>query len=328
VRILLTGPTGVLGPETIRTLAGAGHAVSVLARSPLPKDLAALTFGVHAGDVTIAADVERAVRGADVVVHLAALLHASPEDQFTEVQYMRTNAEGTAHVVRAAERSGVSRVVLASTIAIYGDAPPGVVTESSAPHPETPYARSKVAAEQLMTEFGRRGGLPVVLRISAVYGPRMKGAYRRLVSALNRGRFVPPGAGSNRRSLVHEIDAASAIAAAATHPAAGGRVFNVANPTSCTTRQIVRAICEALGRRPPVFFLPRHLALGAAGIAEIAGYLSGHSPPATRSMVNKYNQEIVVDASAIERMLGVSTEMTLQAGWNETIAALRASASL
>jgi len=65
--------------------------------------------------------------------------------------------------------------------------------------------------------------------MAAIYGPRMKGNYPRLVKALSRGIFIPVGKGDNRRTLVHEEDAVRAAVLAAQHPRAAGRVYNVSD---------------------------------------------------------------------------------------------------
>ena len=111
-----------------------------------------------------------------------------------------------------------------------------------------------------------------VLRLGAVYGSRIKGNYRRLLIALARGRFVPIGPGSNRRTLVYDKDVGRAAMLAAVHPDAAGRIFNVTDGQIHTMEAIIETLCEALGRVPPRLTLPVGL------IRRFAGYPGGQRP--------------------------------------------------
>ena len=219
--MLLTGATGALGPAAIRALVASGFEVRALTRSPGPAEAAGIAHAV--GDLADRASLERAVEGMDVVVHLAALLHIANPAPDLRSEYHRINVEGTQSLADAAARAGVRRFVLASTAAVYGptSAP---ATESTRPAPDSWYGESKLAAEGAVLGAHRPEAFDVtVLRLCAVYGPRIKGNYERLLRALASGRFVPVGPGMNRRSLIHEDDAAAALVAAAQHPSARGR---------------------------------------------------------------------------------------------------------
>ena len=113
------------------------------------------------------------------------------------------NVVGTENVVRTG-----TRVIFASTIAVYGYNRGIPLTEEATLAPDSDYARSKVAAEEIVR---RAGG--TILRFGAVYGARVKGNYRRLVRSLQRGRFIPIGNGHNRRSVIYDEDAATAVVA-------------------------------------------------------------------------------------------------------------------
>ena len=164
----------------------------------------------------------------------------------------------------------VGRVVLFSTIAVYGPSDGCVFNEESPTHPETFYAQTKLAAEKLVLNARDADGQPLgtVLRLGAVYGSRLKGNYERLTHALARNRFIPIGSGLNRRTLVYDQDVGRAAALAVSHPAAAGRVFNVADGEFHTLNEIIESICSALGRKPPSLSLPVGPTRFAAGIVE------------------------------------------------------------
>jgi UDP-glucose 4-epimerase len=319
MRVLVTGGTGALGPAVVAALAEHGHTVSVMTRGRLPAEVQARATAIR-GDITSAADVRRAATGADAIVHLAALLHVPLEAPVADDAYERVNVTGTQHVIAAAQEVGARRVVLASTVAVYGDTPSSPVQESAPLAPVSAYARTKAKAESLVR--GAADLSPVILRFPAVYGGHMKGHYRQLVTFLRTAPMVVPGSGHNRRSLIFEQDAALAIATALTHPAAAGRTFNVADETPYEVRRTIAAIAAALGHRPPRLFVPRAIAIGVAGALELIAPAAGRRAQAAAARLRKFNEDFVVDATAIAAALGLRAATPIDEGWRQTIAAL------
>ena len=138
-----------------------------------------------------------------------------------------------------------------------------VLNEMSPTHPDTFYAETKCAAEQIVLNARGADGKPLgaVLRLGAVYGSRIKGSYERLTRALAgnvgtrsgsfdrlrmsgklgnvpRFPFIPVGNGLNRRTLIYDKDVGRAAALAVSHPAAAGRVFNVTDGGFHTLNEI------------------------------------------------------------------------------------------
>ena len=276
-----------------------------------------------AADITDQAALASAMEGTDVVVHLAALLHAFRSPQY-EAEYRRINVEGTRAVIAAARSRGVKRLVFASTIAVYGSARSGILDEASVTAPDTPYSRSKDEAEKELGRCAQRGSPPevVVLRLAAVYGPGIKGNYDRLVRAIARRRFVPVGAGTNRRTLVYEDDAARAMVVAASHPAARGRTFNVVGGVH-PVAEIASAIAAAQGRRPPPLSVPLAAARVAVSAIESLCAGVGYTSPVTRGTLDKYTEDMAVRGDRIRDELGFTPQVGLLDGWRQTIAGMR-----
>ena len=322
--VLVTGATGAVGPQVVRACQAAGYAVRAL--SVDVPDVGVLPPGVdvRVGDVCDRHTVRTAVAGVEVVVHLAALLHQFDSGADLEAEYERVNVGGTDNVVHAAIADGVRRVVLLSTIAVYGPSSQRPSDENTPPNPDTAYGRTKLAAERVVLA-AERGGRPIgtVLRSAAAYGSRVKGNYRRLALAIARHRFVPLGPGTNRRTLVHDHDLARAVILACKHPAAAGAVFNVSDGAVHTLAEIVAAIHRAVGRRPPRFRVPLPAARAALGVCESAARLAGVRPPVSRALLRKYSEDSAVDAALIQRVLGFSPSVDLDRGWRETMTALR-----
>ncbi|CAN5826730.1 SDR family oxidoreductase [soil metagenome] len=313
---LITGATGAIGPSVVAAMHRT-HEVRTLSRS-LPADgtfRQAVT--AYTGDVTDDKILRGAANGVDVIVHLAALLHVVNPEPGMRAEYERVNVGGTAAVIRAALSEGVRRVVLLSTIAVYGRAGE-VLNEESTPSPETFYGQTKLAAEQIVLHAQRADGAPlsVVLRSAAVYGPRVKGNYRALVEAIRRRRFLRIGPGDNRRTLVFEADLTTAIALAATHPAAAGRIYNVTDGHFHPMRDILNAIASAMGRRPPAWHAP---IVPVVMMAKLAGVVA----PAIPKAVEKYLEEVCVEGRRMQEELGFSPQFDLDRGWAATIEQMR-----
>jgi nucleoside-diphosphate-sugar epimerase len=322
--VLVTGATGALGPSVVRACHAAGYSVRTLSvDSP---DGPELPLGVDArvGDICDDRAVRAAVAGTEIVIHLAALLHQFGDSAALAPQYERINVGGTENVMRAATTEGVRRVVFFSTIAVYGPSSGQLIDEQTPPHPDTAYGRTKLGAEQAVLSASSRGRpFGTVLRAAAAYGPRVKGNYRRLAMSIARRRFVQVGPGANRRTLVYDRDLASAAILAAEDPAAAGSVFNVSDGQIHTLADIVAAICRAVGRRPPRFRVPLAAARVAIEACERGCKLAGVRPPVTRTLLEKYTEDVAVDATLIQRVLGFVPCVDLELGWRETMAGLQ-----
>jgi UDP-glucose 4-epimerase len=266
------------------------------------------------------------MQGVDAVVHLAALLHiVNPPPEMRE-KYGRVNVGGTAMVVDAAIKAGVRRVVLFSTIAVYGASDGHVLNEMSPTNPDTFYAQTKLAAERIVLNARSTSGQPLgtVLRLGAIYGSRIKGNYERLTHALARNRFIPIGNGLNRRTLVYDKDVGRAAVLAVSHSAAEGRVFNVTDGGVHTLNEIIESICSALGRKSPRLSLPVGPMRIVAELIEKGVNTIGIKAPVTRETVDKYTEDIAVDGSLIQQELGFVPQYDLKTGWKETIRDMRA----
>lgn len=319
--VAVTGASGAIGTSLVNTLLNDGQAVRTLARRP--PDCRLESAEAVIGDISDRQAVGRAVADAKTVFHLAAKLHVPNPTPEMHAEYERVNVEGTRVLIEAARAAGVQRVVLCSTISVYGPTGTEFVDEDSAPHPDTIYAQTKLQAEEIALAARNSAGQPLatVLRLSAVYGPRMKGNYVMLANAMAKGRFVPVGDGSNLRTLVYVQDAVRAAILAAEHPLAAGRIYNVSDGTVHSLNEILAAMATALGRRHPRLHVPVDLARVAAATADRLLAIQGR-PPRLASTVEKFVESAAVQADRIQRELGFRPVYDLERGWWETIVSL------
>jgi dTDP-glucose 4,6-dehydratase len=127
---------------------------------------------VVAGDIRDEESLQKAVKGIKTVFHLASLI-GIPYSYEAPVSYVRTNIEGTANLLRAALASGVNLVIHTSTSEVYGTAQYVPIDERHPLNPQSPYAATKVGADQVALSFHRSYALPVkIVRPFNTYGPR------------------------------------------------------------------------------------------------------------------------------------------------------------
>lgn len=258
-RILITGGAGFIGSHSVQAAQRAGYRVRVLDnlstgdRRNLPDDTELI-----AGDITDADAVAQAVAGCDGVLHLAALVSV-PQSMAEPVATLRVNTEGTAVLLEAARQAGVSRFVLASTCAVYGDLP-GRKDEASPVQPLSPYAASKLLAEQWLQLYARAYGMEtVIFRYFNVYGPRQRadspysGVIAKWCAAAQSGAPCTIfGDGEQTRDFVsvHDVAAANIAALAGDwrgEDGAWGSVFQVGVGSSVSLNQLLDALQQAAG---------------------------------------------------------------------------------
>lgn len=312
---LVTGATGAIGPILIRQLLDAGYRVRALIRRP-STDLFGGAVERVQGDLTDRGSLEQAVKDVDIVFHLAAKLHINNPSPTLRGQYEQVNVVGTQALAEAAKQAGVSRFIFFSTICVYGASEAGVIfDESTQPKPDTLYAETKYRAEQIVLDT-----LPsTVLRLAAVYGSHMKGNYPRLIKALKQGWFVSVGPGTNRRTLLYEEDVGRAALLAATHLVAEGQIFNVTDGKVHTFKEILVAICGALKRSPPRYYLPTTPIRLALAAVEESFRLVGRRPFVSRALLEKLQEDIAVSGMKIQKELGFRPQFDLTAGWKESL---------
>jgi len=273
-RFLVTGGAGFIGSNLARALLEAGHRVRVLDNflTGRRENLAGLAerfggaFELVEGDVRDAAAVRRAVRGADFVLHQAAL-PSVPRSVADPVLTNEINVGGTLSVLVAAREEKVRRVVFAASSSAYGDTPELPKRESMTPSPRSPYAAQKLLGEHYMRIFHELYGVETIsLRYFNVFGPRQDptstyaAVIPRFIAAVLSG--TPPvvyGDGRQTRDFTYVDNVVQANLRACEAPSAAcGGVYNVACGERVSLLEILEILYRLAGRRvPPRFEPPR-----------------------------------------------------------------------
>lgn len=268
--VLVTGGAGFIGSNLVRSLVGSGERVRVFddLSTGSADNLRELEGAIDliVDDVRDLEAVRRAVQGAEVVYHLAALPSVS-RSVADPVTVNAVNVEGTLNVLVAARDERVRRVVYASSSSVYGDAPTLPKHEGMPATALSPYAASKLAGELYCGAFTRVYGLETVsLRFFNVFGPRQDphseyaAVIPRFIVRLLRGE--PPeifGDGTQSRDFTYIANAVQAcILASSAGPRAKGEAMNVACGSRITILELAKALNQMLGTQlQPNFSNPR-----------------------------------------------------------------------
>jgi nucleoside-diphosphate-sugar epimerase len=267
MRALVTGGAGFIGHHLVRRLLDDGWEVAVL-DDLSTGDVRRLTSVMDRidfveGDIRDAAAVDRAVRGADVVFHEAAL----PSVARSVVDPRLTNdvnTNGTIEVMLGSSRAGVRRVVFAASSSVYGVTPELPRRETQRPDPQSPYAASKVACEYYLHSLGALHGIETVaLRYFNIFGPGQDPASeyaavipRFVVAALAGGQPIVNGDGTQSRDFTYIENVVAANMAAATTPGVTGLTCNIGCGSRYTLLDLLDRIGEAAGVRISPQFAP------------------------------------------------------------------------
>jgi NAD dependent epimerase/dehydratase len=257
-RIVVTGADGFIGSHLAETLVRAGEQVRAFVLYNSFNSWGWLDHSdadvrdaleVVAGDIRDPHGVHKAVDGCDVVLHLASLV-AIPFSYHSPDAYIDTNIRGTLNVLQAARASGVSRVVHTSTSEVYGTAQYVPIDEKHPLIGQSPYAATKIGADQLALSFHRSFGLPVtVLRPFNTYGPRQsaRAVIPAIIIQLLSGRGVRLGAMHPTRDFSFVEDTVSGFVAAAASPKAVGDVVNLGTGFEISVGDVARLIADLVG---------------------------------------------------------------------------------
>ena len=282
MRWAISGGAGFLGLHLARRLLADGHEVRTLDVAPLDEAELERRVEEQRGDVRSPRDARALVEGADVLVHAAAALPI----QVSRESIRSVNVGGTATLLGAAAEAGVRRVVLISSTAVYGIPKVHPLFEDSPLVGVGAYGESKIEAEEVTRQFGRRGLEFAIVRPKTFIGPERLGVFEILFDWVREGRRIYMlGDGSNRYQLLAVEDLVEAIVHAAERREAAGETVNVGAREFGTVRSDLQALIDHAGsssRLTPVPARPAEIALRGLELLRVSPLAEWHYKTAHR----------------------------------------------
>jgi NAD dependent epimerase/dehydratase len=262
-KVLVTGAGGFIGSHLAEHLAREGAEVRAFVRytsrgehgwlEQVTPDAAA-AIEVFRGDLANPEAVLSALGGRDTVFHLGALIPI-PYSYRHPREFVTANVEGTLNVLEAARREEPARIVHTSTSEVYGTAQNVPIDEQHPLHPQSPYAASKVGADQLALSFQRSFGTPVVIaRPFNTYGPRQsaRAVIPTIITQALARDVIELGATSPTRDFLYVEDTVAGIARCGESEGVDGEVINLGTGTEASIAEVAARVLRMLDREVPV----------------------------------------------------------------------------
>ena len=306
-KVLVIGAGGFIGSHLVERLVEQGATVRAFVRYNSRSDLGFIdslsdeivkSIEVVCGDLKDPSAIRRAVEGQTTVFHLAALI-AIPYSYVHPMDIVQTNVVGTANVLDACRASGVECLVHTSTSEVYGTAQTQMITEEHPLSAQSPYAASKVAADQLALSYQKSFGLPVsILRPFNTYGPRQsaRAVIPTIIIQTLAADQVCLGELSSIRDFCYVDDTVEAFLAIAKTTAAIGSVVQVGSGREISISEVAKTIAGIVGREVPIVSEQRRI-----------------RPPASEVV------RLLCDASKAKHLMGWVPRIELEEGLARTI---------
>ncbi len=257
-KILVTGADGFIGSHLTETLIREGNNVKAFVQynsfnswgwldctdTEIKKSLE-----VFSGDIRDSHGVKTAMKDCDCVINLAALI-AIPYSYHSPDTYIDTNVKGALNVVQAARDLDISKIVQTSTSEVYGTAQFVPITEKHPLHAQSPYAASKIGADQIAMSFYNSFGLPVaIIRPFNTYGPRQSARAvipTIITQILNGNKKIKLGAISPTRDFNYIKDTVQGFISVANSEKSIGEVINIGSNFEISIGETAKLIAEIL----------------------------------------------------------------------------------
>jgi len=279
--VLVTGADGFIGSHLVERLVSDGARVRAFCMyNPqgswgwldTASDEVRAAIDVRLGDIRDPGFVAEACRGVEIIFHLAALI-AIPYSYVAPESFVATNVVGTLNVLEAARRYPVARLVHTSTSEVYGTPNELPILETHPLQAQSPYAATKVAADQLALAYHRSFDVPVtVLRPFNTYGPRQsaRAVLPAILTQLIAGRTeVELGRTDTRRDLTYVTDTVDGFVRAGIRPDLAGETIHLGTGRSATIQEIFDLALVATGARAVIKQDPRRLRPDASEVLDL-----------------------------------------------------------
>lgn len=262
--VLVTGADGFIGSHLVERLLEEGNKVKAFVfynsfnswgwLDTLPKDKLA-QIEIFAGDVRDPNGMRTALKGVDIIYHLAALI-AIPYSYHSPDNYVDTNVKGTLNVLQAARDSNAERILVTSTSEVYGTAMYVPIDEKHPKQGQSPYSATKIGADAMADSFYRSFNMPVtIVRPFNTFGPRQsaRAVIPTIITQLLAGKTeIRLGALHPTRDLLFVKDTANGFIEIAKSEKTIGHEINIATQQEISIKDLAQSLIDAINPRAKI----------------------------------------------------------------------------
>ena len=284
-KLLFTGGTGFLGKNVMPLL---------------QKDYEVTTCGITPEDMikaNLAKMVPELPQQYDIVLHAAGKAHVVPKTEEEKQLFFDINYQGTVNLCKALEQVGVPKaLVFISTVAVYGCEYGEMITEEHPLNGDTPYAKSKIMAEEYLTKWCSEHGVTLgILRPSLLAGKNAPGNLGAMVNGVRKGFYMNIAGGKVIKSVLMAEDIARILPLVAEK----GGVYNVCDTRQPSFGELSVSVARQLGKRKPIS-IPYWMAWCMA----MVGNLLGSKAPINSYKLEKMTKSLTFSNEKARRELG------------------------
>lgn len=238
---------------------------------------------------------------ADAIIHLAGKAHDTKNKADAEI-YFKVNTGLTQKIYDYYLKSGAGKFIFFSSVKAAADSVEGdILDENITPKPVGPYGESKIKAEEyIQSKWDAEGKSTYIFRPCMIHGPGNKGNLNLLHSVIRRGIPWPLGSFDNLRSFT-SIDNLTHIIGRLLESDAATGIYNIGDDAPLSTNELIRLMCEALGKKPRIWNMPRGLVRLMASTGSLLHL------PLNKERLRKLTENYVVDNGKIKRALDIES---------------------
>ncbi len=284
-QLLFTGASGFLGSNVLPLL-----------KEKYEVDTLALDKNANY-NVNLFTDEIKLNKQYDVVLHAAGKAHVVPRTPEEEKLFYDINLEGTKKVCSALENAGIPKsFVFISTVAVYGCDIGEMITEEHPLNGITPYAKSKMLAEQFLQEWCKKNNVILtILRPSLIAGKNPPGNLGAMIKGISTGKYLSIADGVSRKSILMASDIAKVIPLCEDK----GGIFNICDDSYPSFHELELLISKQLGKKPPV-----NIPYWVANCLAHIGNLLGKKAPINSARLEKIVKSLTFSNEKIKKELG------------------------
>lgn len=312
MNILVTGSDGFIGNHLIGALLEQGHRVKGM--DVHPGVICERKYEKIIADVCDKQAVENAVKGVDLIVHLAAKHH---DFGISREEFFAANEGGTKNILEAATKEKIRKIVFYSSAAVYGKSE---ADDNTIPLPVSDYGSSKLAAENVIKNWVNNSvsNSAVVIRPTVVFGVNNFANMYNLIDKIITKKFFWIGDGSNIKSVIYIENLVAATLFLIDNMKPGYQTYNYSDEPQMTTKQMVDLISQCGNVTVPKFKIPLIIAEIGGCIMDIASKLTTINFPITGYRIKKFKTQTLFNSDKI-RESGFKQPVSLADGFRKTV---------